>query len=133
MIFTSGGTEADNLAVKGGYWSRVAEGRAGVVTSTIEHPAVLDSVDWLAQDEGAEVELVGGRPIGRIDLARLAEAVTETTAVVSVMWANNEVGTVQPVTEIAGLARRARRPSRTATRCRRWVTCRSTSRPAVST
>src|SRR6185503_10348905 len=48
VIFTSGGTEADNLAVKGGYWSRVAEGRDGVVTSTIEHPAVLDSVEWLA-------------------------------------------------------------------------------------
>ena len=105
VIFTSGGTEADNLAVKGGYWSRVAKGRDGVVTSTIEHPAVLDSVEWLAQDEGAKVELVGVDRVGRIDLARLAEAVTETTAVVSVMWANNEVGTVQPVAEIAGLAR----------------------------
>jgi cysteine desulfurase len=105
VIFTSGGTEADNLAVKGGYWSRVAEGRDGVVTSTIEHPAVLDSVEWLAQDEGAKVELVGVDRVGRIDLARLSEVVTETTAVVSVMWANNEVGTVQPVIQIAGLAR----------------------------
>ncbi len=105
VIFTSGGTESDNLAVKGGYWSRSVDGRDGIVTSAIEHPAVLDSVGWLAQDEAARVEFIPVDRFGRIDLPRLAEAVTETTAVVSVMWANNEVGTVQPVTGIAALAR----------------------------
>ena len=105
MIFTSGGTESDNLAVKGGYWSRSVDGRDGIVTSAIEHPAVLDSVGWLAQDEAARVEFISVDRSGRIDLPRLVEAVDETTAVVSVMWANNEVGTVQPVTGIAALAR----------------------------
>jgi cysteine desulfurase len=105
VIFTSGGTESDNLAVKGGYWSRSVAGRTGIVTSAIEHPAVMDSVDWLAQSEAAEVELVPVDRLGRIDLAGLAEAVTEQTAVVSVMWANNEVGTVQPLAGIAALAR----------------------------
>ena len=75
VIFTSGGTEADNLAVKGGYWSRVAKGRDGVVTSTIEHPAVLDSVSWLAQDEGAKVELIGVDRVGDFGVGGSGETV----------------------------------------------------------
>jgi cysteine desulfurase len=102
VIFTSGGTEADNLAVKGAFWS--APGRPGVVSSAIEHSAVHDSVGWLAAAEGAEVTLVGVDGDGRIDLEAVRAAVTSRTAVVSVMWGNNEVSTLQPVAEIAAVA-----------------------------
>ncbi len=105
VIFTSGGTESDNLALKGGYWSRVPDGRDGVVTSAVEHAAVLDSLSWLAQDEAAKVELVAVDRRGSIDLAQLTEAVTDRTAIVSVMWANNEVGTTQPVPQVSAIAR----------------------------
>jgi cysteine desulfurase len=101
VIFTSGGTEADNLAVKGAFWSNPA--RNGVVTSRIEHSAVLDPVAWLG-DLGADVSLVGVAPSGRIDLAELEETVSDSTAVVSIMWGNNEVGTLQPIAEAAEVA-----------------------------
>jgi cysteine desulfurase len=106
LIFTSGGTESDNLAVKGGYWSRAAEGRRGVVISAVEHHAVLDSVGWLEQTAGAEVRLLGVDHRGRVEQDDLAVAIGPDTALVSLMWANNEVGTVQPVREVAALAAR---------------------------
>ena len=102
MIFTSGGTEADNLAVKGAYWARRREGRDRVVVSTIEHHAVLDPARWLASSSGADLCEIGVSAEGRLDLAALDAAVDERTAVVSVMWANNEIGTLQPVAEVAG-------------------------------
>jgi cysteine desulfurase len=104
LIFTSGGTESDNLAVKGAFWSGVEVGRRQVVTSTIEHHAVLDSVAWLGHSGSAEVSYVPVDPAGRVDLSVLAGTVDTRTALVSVMWANNEVGALQPVRQIATFA-----------------------------
>jgi cysteine desulfurase len=104
LIFTSGGTESDNLAAKGAFWSGVEVGRRQVVTSTIEHHAVLDSVAWLGHSGSAEVSYVPVDPAGRVDLSVLAGTVDTRTALVSVMWANNEVGALQPVRQIATFA-----------------------------
>ena len=108
VVFTAGGTEADNLAVKGLYWARQADGRRPVVvTSAVEHHAVLDPVEWLAGHEGAEVVALPVDAVGRVDLDALRAVLAERAddvALVSVMWANNEVGTVQPVAEVARLA-----------------------------
>ena len=107
VIFTSGGTEADNLAIKGSFWARRAGGRSRVVVSSIEHHAVLDPARWLASSVGADLVEIGVDPSGRIRVGELAAAVDDRTAVVSVLWANNEIGTVQPATEIAEIAHRA--------------------------
>ncbi|WP_375433494.1 cysteine desulfurase family protein [uncultured Friedmanniella sp.] len=104
LIFTSGGTESDNLAVKGAYWSRRDADRRRVVVSAIEHHAVLDSASWLAAAEGAELDLIGVDAAGRLDLAAAERLVDERTAVVSVLAGNNEVGTRQPVAAVAALA-----------------------------
>jgi cysteine desulfurase len=101
VIFTGGGTEADNLAIKGGFWTGLKSRRQRVVTSTIEHHAVLDSVGWLTQAASAEVSYVPVTEDGRLDMSALAGTVDSDTALVSVMWANNEVGTLQPVRRIA--------------------------------
>jgi cysteine desulfurase len=103
LIFTSGGTESDNLAIKGAFWSGTEVGRPGVVTTTLEHHAVLDSVAWLGQSARAAVSYVPVDPLGRIDLSALSDTVNARTALVSVMWANNEVGTIQPVRQIAAV------------------------------
>jgi cysteine desulfurase len=111
VIFTSGGTEADNLAVKGLYWSRRdgSDGRRRRVLATpIEHHAVLDSVHWLADHEGAEVSWLPVDRAGLVSpqaLRAAIEADPDSVALVSIMWANNEVGTVQPVGELAAVAR----------------------------
>jgi cysteine desulfurase len=104
VIFTSGGTESDNLAIKGTFWSGAGVGRHRVVTSALEHHAVLDSVAWLGHSAFAEISYVSVDAAGRINLAALTGAVDERTALVSVMWANNEVGTLQPVRQIAAIA-----------------------------
>jgi cysteine desulfurase len=109
VIFTSGGTEADNLAVKGLFWARrsTAGPRNRVFTTAIEHHAVLDSVRWLADSEGAEVDWLPVDPAGAVAPSVLEEALAaaaDSAAVASVMWANNEVGTVQPVAELAAVA-----------------------------
>ena len=109
VVFTSGGTESDNLAVKGLFWARRAEDprRVRVLSTPVEHHAVLDPLHWLGVDEGGKVELVGVDRLGRLDLDAFRAAVEsdpESIAVVSVMWANNEVGTVQPIREIVEIA-----------------------------
>ncbi|GIF03032.1 cysteine desulfurase family protein [Actinoplanes siamensis] len=109
VIFTGGGTEADNLATKGVFWARrdADPGRRRVVVSAVEHHAVLDAVGWLGRHEGAEVTYLPVDGTGRVDPAGFAELVRahgDETAVVSVQWANNEVGTVQPIAELAALA-----------------------------
>ncbi|MDP5227208.1 MULTISPECIES: cysteine desulfurase family protein [Arthrobacter] len=112
VIFTSGGTESDNLAVKGLYWQRRAEDprRTRILCSTVEHHAVLDTVEWLAKHEGAEI---GWLPVGSdgvLDLDALAAELArepETIALVTVMWANNEVGSLQPVRRVVELAEAA--------------------------
>src|SRR3954470_16567343 len=109
VVFTSGGTESDNLALKGLFWARRDEDprRTRILSTSVEHHAVLDSLHWLAEHEGAEVELVPVDHLGRIDLEALKaslEREPSTVALVSVMWANNEVGTVQPIVEVVELA-----------------------------
>jgi cysteine desulfurase len=105
-VFTSGGTEADNLAVKGVFWARRAldPARTRIVASSVEHHAVLDSADWLAAHEGATVTWLPVDEAGRVDPATLADALGDDVAVVSVQWANNEVGTIQPVPTLAAVA-----------------------------
>jgi cysteine desulfurase len=109
VVFTSGGTEADNLAIKGLYWARRAAdpGRRRVLASATEHHAVLDSVRWLAEHEQAEADWLPVDPAGRVSAPALAAAIERdpaSVALISVMWANNEVGTVQPAGELARLA-----------------------------
>ncbi|MDQ2837518.1 MAG: cysteine desulfurase [Actinomycetota bacterium] len=109
VIFTSGGTEADNLAVKGIFLARRAENpaRRKVLISAIEHHAVLDSADWLVEHEGAELVLLPVDVLGAVRPAVLAAAIEadpDAVAVVSIMWANNEVGTIQPIAELAAIA-----------------------------
>jgi cysteine desulfurase len=109
VVFTTGGTESDNLAVKGLYWARRGADprRRRVLVSAIEHHAVLDSAAWLGAHEGAEVEVLAVDAVGRVrpDVLRTAIARDpESVAMVSVMWANNEVGTVNPVRELAAVA-----------------------------
>jgi cysteine desulfurase len=98
VLFTSGGTEADNAAVKGIAWAAREAGRGGhVVTSAIEHHAVLESVEWLGARQGFEVTTVGCGPDGVVDADELLGAVRDDTVLVSLMAANNELGTLQPL------------------------------------
>ncbi|GAA1437098.1 cysteine desulfurase family protein [Microlunatus lacustris] len=101
LIFTSGGTESDNLGVKGAWFARRDRRRDRVVTSAVEHHAVLDSVAWLAAAQGAQMVLLPVDGTGRVVEAAVAATLDERTAVVSVMAANNEVGTRQPLAEVA--------------------------------
>jgi cysteine desulfurase len=109
VVFTGGGTESDNLAVKGILWARRAADpvRRRVVASAVEHHAVLDSVEWLARQEGVAVSWLPVDDSGRLAVdalrAELADHGDEV-AVVTAMWANNEVGTIQPVAELASVA-----------------------------
>src|SRR5258708_10601566 len=129
VVFTSGGTEADNLAVKGLYWARQhgfgksgvgpagvgqsgarqasAAARRRVLATAIEHHAVLDSVQWLGEHEGAEVEWLPVDSAGLVSaetLRAVIERDPDSVALVSVMWVNNEVGAGQPVAELAAVA-----------------------------
>ncbi|MGB3772722.1 MAG: cysteine desulfurase family protein [Rhodococcus sp. (in: high G+C Gram-positive bacteria)] len=109
VIFTSGGTESDNLAVKGIFWARRAlDPRCNrVVASAVEHHAVLDAVEWLERHEGARVTWLPVDSDGRVSpatLRRELELHADEVAVVSVMWANNEVGTVMDVADLASVA-----------------------------
>lgn len=103
VVFTAGGSEADNLALRG-VAARAHPPRHGIVCSAVEHHAVLNTAKAL-RAEGVPVEIVGVDAQGRLDLAALEAKVDETTALVSVMLANNETGMVQPVVEAARLAR----------------------------
>ncbi|WP_240137261.1 cysteine desulfurase family protein [Streptomyces sp. MUM 178J] len=109
VVFTSGGTEADNLAVKGLYWARrdADPARTRVLASPVEHHAVLDAVDWLAEHEGANVEYLPVDRYGRVHPKALREAVErnpDDVALATVMWANNEIGTVLPIAELSAVA-----------------------------
>ncbi|MCM3924203.1 cysteine desulfurase [Frankia sp. AiPs1] len=111
VVFTGGGTEGDNLALKGLYWARrrAEPTRRRVLVSAVEHRAVLDTVQWLGAQQGAEVELLDVDAAGMVHPDTLAAAIDRdpaAVALVSVMWANSEVGTVEPVAELAAVARR---------------------------
>jgi cysteine desulfurase len=110
VVFTSGGTEADNLAVKGLFWARRDERpeRRRVLASSAEHHAVLDPVLWLAEHEGADACWLPVDSAGSVSPAVLREFIERdpgSVALVTVMWANNEVGTVLPAAELAAVAR----------------------------
>ncbi|RYV50144.1 cysteine desulfurase family protein [Pengzhenrongella frigida] len=111
VVLTGGGTEADNLAVKGMFWGRRAQdpSRRRIVVTAIEHHAVLDPAFWMAGHAGAEIVLLPVDSAGRVDLDALAaelETSGDQVAFISVMWANNEVGTVSPIADVVSLARR---------------------------
>ena len=109
VLFTAGGTESDNLALKGLYWARrnADPRRTRVIASSVEHHAVLDAVEWLAAHEGAQVTWLPVDRSAQVSPGTLRDAIAsdpDSVAVVTVMWANNEVGTIQPITELAGIA-----------------------------
>jgi cysteine desulfurase len=109
VVFTSGGTESDNLAVKGMFWARRAADprRRRILASAVEHHAVLDSALWLAEHDGAEVVWLPVDGAGRVSPEALNETIAgapDEVALVTVMWANNEVGTVQPIGQLAEIA-----------------------------
>jgi len=109
VIFTAGGTDSDNLAVKGIYWARrdADPARRRIVTTAVEHHAVLDAVEWLVEHEGAEVTYLPTGTDGSVTPGALREALGQygpQVALVSIMWANNEVGTIMPITELAAVA-----------------------------
>ncbi|GAA4921061.1 cysteine desulfurase [Stackebrandtia albiflava] len=115
VVFTSGGTESNNLAIKGVFWARrdAAPARRRILVSEAEHHAVLDVVRWLAQHEGAQIGWLASDAEGRVEADRVRDALAESddVALLTLMWANNEVGTVNPVAEAARLAAEAGVPS----------------------
>ena len=109
IVFSSGGTESDNLAVKGLFWARnnADPRRRRILASTVEHHAVLDTVEWLDATGQADVTWLSVDSRGWVDpdvVRAELHAHADSVALISVMWANNEVGTVQPVTELADIA-----------------------------
>jgi len=109
IIFTAGGTESDNLAVKGLFWAGQASdpARRRLLISAVEHHAVLDAAMWLADRQDAQVEVLPVDEVGRLHPSTLRRAISAdpaSVALVSVMWANNEVGTIQLVAELAAVA-----------------------------
>ncbi len=115
LVFTGNGTEAVNLAIKGLWWQRQASAPAGagsrprLLVPAGEHHATIDTVEWLAQHEGAVIEEIPVDEVGRVRLDVLETALADaaSVALVTMLWANNEVGTIQPVEEVARLAARA--------------------------
>jgi cysteine desulfurase len=108
VIFTAGGTESDNLAVKGIFWARrdSSSQLRRIITTPVEHHAVLDAVQWLVDHEGAEVTWLPVDEHGAVSPADLRAALSDPTdvALITVMWANNEVGTIMPIAELAAIA-----------------------------
>lgn len=108
VIFTAGGTESDNLAIKGIYWARRSSSphRRRIITTPVEHHAVLDAVQWLVDHEDAEVSWLPVDGTGAVSPADLRAAIGDAAdvALISVMWANNEIGTIMPIAELASVA-----------------------------
>ena len=104
IIFTSGATEGDNLGIKGVFEMYAQKGNH-IITATTEHKAVLDTCKHL-EKLGAEVTYLQVRPDGMIDLKELEAAIRPTTILISIMWANNEIGTVMPIREISAIAKK---------------------------
>jgi cysteine desulfurase len=108
VVFTSGGTESVNLAIKGLFWAAVAAdpGRRRILVPRGEHHATIDTVEWLEAQEGAIPEWVPVDEHGRVSLSAVASALNahDDIALLTVLWANNEVGTIQPVADLVALA-----------------------------
>ncbi len=106
VIFTSGGTEANNQAIKGLYW---ASGKKLIISAPTEHHAVIDPIQWLVENQGAQVHWLSVNRMGRVDLAELAqllEARGPEVALISLMWANNETGVISDIPAVTALAKR---------------------------
>ena len=110
VIFTSGGTESNNLAVKGLFWHRQTnQPRPLILSAYTEHHAVIDPIEWLVADQGAEVAWIPVNELGEVDLVWLElylAANHDRVALISLMWANNEVGVVTPIHSVTELASR---------------------------
>jgi cysteine desulfurase len=104
IIFTSGATEADNLAIKGVFEMYASKGNH-IITCNIEHKAVLDTCKHI-EKEGGEVTYMKVKPDGLIDLAELEAAIKPNTILIAIMYANNEIGTIMPMKEISALAKK---------------------------
>ena len=105
VTFTSGGTEAVNLAIKGLYWARQGDiVRPRILSTRAEHHATIDALEWLELHEGAVIDWMPVSSAGRIDLDYLEAALAQDVALVTTLWANNEVGTIQPIDSIVALA-----------------------------
>lgn len=103
IVFTSGGTEADNFAIKGVAYANRNKGNH-IITSKIEHPAVLNTCKWL-EKQGFEITYVGVDKYGIVDLDELKDAITDKTILITIMHANNEIGTIEPISEMAKIAK----------------------------
>jgi len=103
VVFTGGGTEADNIAVKGAAWANESKGKH-ILLPKLEHHAVLDSAEWLA-DRGFEIEFLTVDETGTVTPETVRDKLRDDTILVSVMLANNEIGTIEPVAEIAAVCR----------------------------
>lgn len=106
ILFTGGGSQADNLAIKGFLWGKSAKGRKHIITSKIEHHAVLYTCEFM-ESLGFSVTYLDVDAQGHVDLAQLQDALSENTALVSIMAANNEIGTIQKLKEISALVHAA--------------------------
>lgn len=102
VVFTGGGSEANNLAIKGIAYTRRDRGNH-IITSAVEHPAVINTLHYL-QQEGYRVTVLPVEPNGQVDVGQVADAITPETILISIMHANNEVGTTQPIRAIAEIA-----------------------------
>ena len=130
LYFTSGGSEADNWAIRGLAQAGAKKGKRRIVTSAFEHHAVLHTLKAL-EKEGFAVTYLPVHEDGYVRPAELAAALRDDTALATVMYANNEIGTIQPVAELAQSAARTASPS-TPTRCRRPDMSASTSHAKAS-
>lgn len=104
IVFTSGATEADNLALKGVFETYYSKG-SHIITCNIEHKAVLDTCSHL-EKRGAEITYLNVKPDGLIDLKKLEDAIKPTTILIAIMYANNEIGTIMPIKEIGAIAKK---------------------------
>jgi cysteine desulfurase len=106
VTFVSGGTEAINLAIKGLYWARNSDAvsRPRILVARSEHYATIDAVEWMRDHDGAVLDWIPVDVFGRIDVDYVRAALADDVALVTMLWANNEVGTLQPVSEVAALA-----------------------------
>jgi cysteine desulfurase len=107
IIFTSGGTEANNMAIKGMLW-RYIKTPGHIITSEFEHPSVLATVEFFVQEFGFEVSYIKPNSKGVIELQSVEKSIRSDTQLISIMLANNEVGSIQPIKEIAKLARQCK-------------------------
>jgi len=104
IVFTGSGSEGANLAIKGVAMAAARSGKRHLITSAVEHHAVRDTCRWLAEHQGFELTELAVDEFGVVDLVQLERALTDRTALVSVMYANNEVGTIQPLADVIRLA-----------------------------